>query len=375
MYFNYTTYWPNTWWERRSFLHAWWRIYGEDRRWAPPAYAALGRLLRSAAHPLYTRLQSQLLYMEALPRRTASNTNPVTPIAASVAFEEPVAATILQFDRRRTDAAAYLGLLRCANDEETLERLLAKAFEHVAGQGCGELLGPTGIIPAWQPGVLLDHFHRLPPWHTPYNPPYAGDLFVAVMEPWLETTLYTAAVPPTLSPGPAPATIEPLALDRLAGDLLPLLAASLYLADAFPACDRLEALALVEWLQSTVVPTAWLASVDGTPAGFIMLQPDLASLLRRSGGGRRWLGRGYLALRKGQPTAAGRLLLGAVAETWRNSGIGLQLWRHALAEAQRAGWQTLTCGPVAPASAAALFLERQGARPQQHYMIYRWSPW
>ncbi len=376
MYFNYSTFWPGNWWERRSFVHAWWRIYNGDRRWAPPAYGALARVLTNGSHPLYMRLAAQPLYLEALPRRDGPSAfNPHAPVSAGVAFEEPVAAAILQFDRRRDDDAASLGLLRCANDEETLERLLGKAFEHAAEQGSSQLIGPTGLLPAWQPGVLLTHFDRTPPWHTPYNPPYAGDLFGAVMEPWLETTLYTATLPEKLPAALAPAAIEPLPLGRLAGDLLPLLAAALRLDDAFPACDALEGQTLLDWLQTTVAPQAWLATVEGAPAGFVLLQPDLAPLLQRSGGGRGWLGRGYLALRKGARTGAGRLLLGAVAPSWRGRGIGSQLWGHALAQAQQAGWQTLTCGPVVAGSEAAGFLERQGARAQQRYMTYTWSPW
>jgi GNAT superfamily N-acetyltransferase len=380
MYYNYSTYLPSNWWERRSFLHAWWRLYAGDRHWAPPVYTALAHLIHSDTDPLYARLATQALYMEALPRRTgargsSANTAMNGPIAASMTFEEVVGATLLQVDRRRSDSAAYLGLLRCANDEETLERLLGKAFEHVAAQGCSRLLGPTGVLAAWNPGVLADHFNRRPPWHTPYNPPYAADLLAAIMEPWLETELYTIELPSSLPPAPAPATIELPALDRLAADMLPLLAESVRLGDAFPTFDQVEAQALLTWLQTTVSPQAQLAAVDGIPAGFILLQPDLAPLLQRTKGGRGWLARGYLHLRRHAGATAGRLLLGAVAPAWRGQGIGLQLWRCALDYARQMGWQTLTCGPVLAGSEAAIFLARQGARSQQHYITYSWSPW
>lgn len=378
MYFNYSTFWPSNRWGRRSFWRAWWRLYEGDRQGAPPAYHPLGRLLRDPAQPLLARLETQLLYMEALPRRTTTtNFNPSAPVTSAIAFEEAVAATLLQVDRRRQDAGAYLGLLRCANDEETLERLLGKAFEQVAGRGAevDRLLGPTGLIPGWQPGALVSHFNRTPPWHTPYNPPYVGELLATTMEPWLETRLYSADVPTVAAPAPAPALLEPLPLARLAGDLLPLLAASMALDDAFPPCDALEAQTLLQWLQSTVAPAAWLATVEGRPVGFVMLQPDIAPLLRRSGGGRSLLGRGYLAWRKSGRVRAGRLLLGAVDGSWRGRGIGLQLWRHALALAAQAGWETLTCGPLTDASPGAVFLERQGARPEQRAIVYSWSPW
>jgi GNAT superfamily N-acetyltransferase len=166
-----------------------------------------------------------------------------------------------------------------------------------------------------------------------------------------------------------------LALSRLSGDLLPLLTAALDRGDYYPPVDALEATTLLAWLQSTVEPQGFLATVGGAPAGFILLQPDLSPLLQRTGGGRGWLGRAWLALRKHAPTAAGRLLLGAVAEEYRGQGIAHLLWRHAINEARARGWQTLTCGPVAAGSPAAAFLDRQGATPQQHYITYSWSPW
>lgn len=380
MYFNYTTYLPDSWWERRSFLHAWWRLYAGDRQWAPPVYTALSHLVRAADNPLYARLSTQMLYMEALPRRDsantyATNTTMNAPVGSAMTFEEVVSATLIQIDRRREDDAAYLGLLRCANDEETLERLLGKAFEQVAEQGCSLLLGPTGILPGWNPGALVNHYNRRPPWHTPYNPPYIGELLASIMEPWLETELFTLEVPADLPSAPAPAVIELLALPRLAGDLLPLLVASTRLDEAFPAYDRLEAETLITWLQTAVPPEAWLATVDGTPVAFIMLQADLAPLLQRTGGGKRWLPRGYLALRRFPRMNAGRLLMGVVAPEWRGQGIGLQLWRHALDRARQLGWQTITCGPVVVKSDAAVFLTRQGAQAQQRYVTYSWSPW
>lgn len=145
--------------------------------------------------------------------------------------------------------------------------------------------------------------------------------------------------------------------------------------EAFPTYDQLEAQTLLGWLAAAVPPEAWLATVDGAPVGFILLQADLAPLLQRTGGGKRWLPRAYLALRRYPRMAAGRLLLGAVAPKWRGQGVGQQLWRHALDRARQFGWQVITCGPVVVASDAAVFLGRQGARAQQRYVTYSWTPW
>jgi hypothetical protein len=84
-------------------------------------------------------------------------------------------------------------LLRCANDEETLERLLDAALGWAGEQGCTQLVGPTGLLPAWQSGALLDHFHVTPPLHTPYNPPYLPDILAGAMTPLYDTALYQLA--------------------------------------------------------------------------------------------------------------------------------------------------------------------------------------
>ena len=116
---------------------------------------------------------------------------------------------------------------------------------------------------------------------------------------------------------------------------------------------RLPAL-LLPWLGAYPL-TGWVAQVDDRPVGFVLVQPDLAEVMRRAGGGRNWLGQAYAAWQKPRPTAAGRLLLGAVDPAWQGQGVGLQLWRQVLAHARaqwlahahlRAGGAGFRCSPV-----------------------------
>ena len=206
MYFNYTTYLPSSWWERRSFLHAWWRLYAGDRQWAPPVYTALSRLVRAADNPLSAPAhpdalhgsaaaarQRQRLRYQYHDERTRGGCDDVRGGGECHAYPDRSAPR----GRRRLPGAAALRQRR--GD--------ARA---AAGQGV-RAGGGTRLQPAARPhrhparlesGALVNHYNRRPPWHTPYNPPYMGELLASIMEPWLETELYTLEVPPDPSPAP-----------------------------------------------------------------------------------------------------------------------------------------------------------------------------
>ncbi len=371
-YFNYITHWPGGrwgWWEWRR---AWWRFYQADRRWSPPDYATFGQLT-APTHPHWQAVRQQPITLEALTRRAAKNDALGMQPALSAFSESTVAAALVQVDPSEEETA-YLALLRCANDEETLERLLDAALQWAGEQGCTQLVGPTGLLPAWQSGALLDHFHMTPPLHTPYNPPYLPDILATTMTPSCHTALYRWPTPADspLPTGPAVlTTLDPL---RLTGDCLHLLNEGLNPEGAWPRLDAAAAALFVQMLAP--YPTAgWVATVDEEPVGLALVQPDLAEVMRRAGGGRSWPGRAYAAWAKGRPAVAGRLLLAAVTPAWRGQGIGEQLWRQIAAHAIAAGWKTISAGPFAADSAGAAFLTAHGATPAQRYTTYTWSAW
>lgn len=374
-FFNYSTVWPADWWARRSFVRAWWSIYASDPRWVPPDYATLQRLIARSASPLWRDEQAQLIYLEALPRRNGTGGPGLgQPLLAGAVFEEAVAASLLLFSPSHGDGTAYLGLLRCVNDEETLERLLGAAMEAAAGYGCVRLVGPVGPIPAWESGALSSHFHTTPPLHTPYNPPYMPDLLASTMAPLLETALYHLPVRKLENAANSPARLEPLTVAHIDRMLLPLIAAALAPHAGVPDVSQREVDILQQWIGAW--PTAgWLAKIDGQPVGLVLVQPDHAALERFTRGGRRLPWRWYGAWARRRPTASGRLLLGAVAPAWRHHGIGQQLLAQVLRHAQAAGWQSLTCGPYMPGSEAARLVQRFGAQPEQRYTLYEWSAW
>jgi GNAT superfamily N-acetyltransferase len=296
----------------------------------------------------------------------------------TAAFEEPVAAAILRLNPEQP-AVAELAILRVVNNEEALERLLHFAWEQVVYAGCERIVGPTGILPGWQDGLLLNAFDRTPPLHTPYNPPYAPDLMAGVMEPCAETALWELPVPAddpaNLPPLPAEVSIEPISLATLAAEH-----ASLWQAlwPGFPGLqipsrDDLSGLAqeLERW-----PTTVWLARAGEEAAGFVALQPDGAELLRTTGGGRSLLSRLWLYGRRQRVRSrTGRVVAGGVSPNWRGRGIGSQLWLRALAWARRQGWATLTTGPApGDVGQGAALPSVWQARPLRHYQTYQWTP-
>jgi GNAT superfamily N-acetyltransferase len=371
-YFNYSTHLAENRWDRRAFVRNWWRIYGGDKRWTPPRFPSLQRALVRGSCEFLARQLPQLIHLEALPdtRRLDRKgmARPTGPL-----WETPVCAAALLMDPRRRDRTAYLSLLRCTNDAESLERFVGIALEQAAQAGYRRLVGPTGLSPHLQSGVLLDHFDITPPLHTPYNPPYMPEVTQAALSPLQSSRLYHVATDsePSHAGGAANRGIEIVRLDESDWQrtLVPLFTQVFDDPGEFPPPDAEEAVFLLEWV--SVWPlSVWVAFRDGEPVGFVMLQPDLAGPVTRARGGRNPLWRLWLTLRSRRPVASGRLLFGGVAPGHRGKGIGGRLWRHALGEARAAGWESVTVGPLPQSHPAATFLESRGAEARQSYKLY-----
>ncbi len=370
-YFNYTKRVAEGWWGRHDYIRHWWRMQATDSRWTPPHYAALHQALDPGRNPYLAQRSAMLLYLEALPRRV-NTTNAISGTGfAGALMEEPVAIGVTLIDKRRRDGAAYLTLLHCANDPDVLEQFLDTVMEKVSELGGQRIIGPVGISPHLQSGVLQNFFHVAPPLHTPYNPPYLPELMESRLEHFARSRLYSMETPiERPNPKQGAAELMPLEPARLRDDLRPLLAIACTASGDFPPPDAYEAAFLLRWLQMWPL-IGWLAEVDHTPVGFVLLQPDLTNQVRGARGGRNLLWRLWLAWRSKRPVRAGRLLFGGVLPAWRGQGIGGQLWRQALYTAQQQQWQSLTIGPIAEGTPGAAFLEKLGARTHQQYVIYK----
>ena len=393
-YFNYSLHAADandaSFWERRAFVNAWWKIGREDERWTPPPYSPLRRALDARHNDHLARLGTALIRVEALYRtgvrrgRTDQQEIPLTSV-----LERPLAAALALLDPRRRDRVAHLALLQLADDAEALDRLYYHLVEALADAEIHRLAGPVGLSPHLGRGALVDSWNAWPPQHTPTNPPYLPELLERRGRVAQVGRLYEVRVDgegtggAAITEDAARAAIQSFDVARLAGDLLPLLAAATDDGGGFAPPDATEAAYLLQATGPGAV--GGLAERDGAPVGFVLLAPDAAGRLRAARGGRPLWGRAVLALGQDRPVAAGRLLFGGVLPAWRGRGVGAALWGWAWATAQARGWRTLTIGPVwsprrtsrvpaaDPQAAAAAFLIARGAVARQTYHLYEWS--
>lgn len=375
-YFNYTTYYAERGWERSSFIRQWQRIYQTDPRWVALHYRQQQQLRHPQLSPYLQRVGAGYIRLEALPHRKQ------TIGFGGALWEESVAAAILCVDTDNTGRQGRLALLHVVNDEEALERLLHIAQEELWQMGCRRFIGPTGLSPQLQSGLLNDYFHVIPPLHTPYNPPYLPELISGSLRAQQQTHLYHYDLATAEHNQHAPTefndnqrineriTLVPLTANQAQSpEFLPLWQAAVPVAEyaATLAMDEVHFL----WQWTTVWPWAgWVAMAAEKPVGFVLLQPDFAPLCRQTGGGQNLFWRGWLSWRQQFGSAQGRLVYGGVLPAWRGQGIGAMLWQQTLGHAHEAGWQTLTIGPLAASSSGANFLQKRGVTAQQRYTLF-----
>lgn len=225
-FFNYRPHWAHNTWDRWAFVHNWWRIEGRDERLAPPHYPLLRRELEPGRNPHLARMEPQFVYVEAFSRSQGQEEGLVfgPGMIGLQSFEIPLAAGIGLIDPRRKDQTAYLAMLRCANDKESLERLLDALAGEFQRAGCTRLIGPVGLSPHLGSGMLLDGWDQLPPLFTPYNPPFLPEISGSLFQPLRELVLYRISgteeekTSIVLERGLEITTIEP---ERLVQDLFP----------------------------------------------------------------------------------------------------------------------------------------------------------
>lgn len=386
-YFNYRIHPVHaaaaSYWERRDFLQAWWALYREDSRWTPPDYGQIRRELDPRHNDHLARLEATLIPVEALHRTGLQRSrNDQQEIPLTSVMERPLAAAVAVIDNRRKGKTAHLAFPHFGNDKEAFDTLYYHLVETFSAAGYHRMVGPVGLSPHLGSGLQVDGWDEWPPADTPVNPPYVPELVESRFRPLQDGRLYRVTVPSRLpEPPPDPARIAMFDPARLAGDLLPLLAAAVENPTAgFPPPDAAEAAFLLSSLGAAKL-TGLLAEIEGIPIGFVLAGADRGPWLRATNGGRSWWRRGWTGvesrLLSRNRESNGQIFFGAVLPDWRRQGIGAQLWGRVMNLAGRLGWSSLAVGPVwlpqEGVSAAAAFLERQAAVPRQSYRLYERS--
>jgi len=377
-YYNYKTKFAEDKRGRRGFLANWWHIFVRDPRWVPPYFPALRHELEPDHNPHIARMDPIFAHTEALPKRAQGD--PYQPNqwlqqgwTSAPIYEVPVAASVILKDPRREDGTAYLALLRCVNDPESLDQYFDSLMIEARKKGIRRLIGPTHLSPHLGSGILYNDWDQNPPLYSPYNPPYLPETIRSKMSPLVRAHLFHLAISaPSDPPGQEPAKIVSFDPGQLEDEYLDLMAAACSSWDIYPPPDKIEAAFIYRWIEQWH-PFGWLAIVDQRPVGFILVQPDMAPLLKNTGGGRRLVARLWLQMRKRQHVGTGRILFAAVLPDMRGQGIGTQLLRQAYMIAREQNWISLSAGPFPEGSPAEDFLVHHGGLPKQRYWLYQYD--
>jgi ribosomal protein S18 acetylase RimI-like enzyme len=362
-FFNFHRFEAEGWWGRRAFLGRWWRVNRRDRRWTPQNYSVIYRAIVRGSEEAVARFSPSLITLEALMRNSQSSGYPGS-ILSGPSNEQCVGLVAPLLDDRGEEPVVWLTLFNSANDSDVMERLLGIASEAHSGV---RLIGPASLTPRLSSGVLLDHFHIVPPLNSPYNPPYVAELLEGVLEPYAYDRMWLLDVGAhsKLKGGASEARIERIDAGTLCVDLLPLLHSSWEpLAGEPPDASEVE-FALRLWQGPPLL--LWCAYVGESAVGYLLAQADEGRFMRRTDGGRTVRGRAWQLLRGSGHASAGRVLLHGVAPEQRGQGAANALIAEALRHAEEAGWNTLSIGPIPEGAAAEELLSAWGARPRQRY--------
>ncbi|MGD8668392.1 MAG: N-acetyltransferase [Desulfobacterales bacterium] len=144
--------------EQRQFIHLPWSIYANDPVWVPPLL--LERREHLSPHNPYfahAQYQSWIAYR---------NGSPVGRISAQI--------DQLHLSRHQKDEG-FFGMIEAEDDADTFAALLQTAESWLRDKGMRRLLGPYNLSINQEPGLLVDGFDSPPCVMMGHAHPYYGD--------------------------------------------------------------------------------------------------------------------------------------------------------------------------------------------------------
>ena len=215
-----------------------------------------------------------------------------------------------------SDRVGFWGFFESVDDQEVVNRLLASARQWLAARGLDAMRGPVMPSTNYDCGLLIDGFDVEPTFMTPWNPPSyatmierAGETkakdLVAYFIPMADSTFELPASFVAFADrarAKSGLTFRDLDLSRFNHELE--LCWDVYNSAweenwGFVPMTKDEFLVMAKDLKPLLIPQfAFMAEVNGKPAGFMLIVPDFNQVLKRIRNGKLF------------PTGAIKLLLG-----------------------------------------------------------------
>lgn len=343
-------------------------------RVAPPLYRGASAWVRPLDAELRLRLD---------PRRDPFWEHAEGVLLLALRDGQPVGRLLVAHDRLRSERAgegvATFGLFEAEDDPRASGALFETARAWARDRGLRRLLGPFYLSIHDQVGLLVEGFHLAPRVLMPYGrPSYPALLEGAGLRPVREFLAYEWDVqaqrafdlgPPR--PGTVIRTFRPELPREETARFLEVYNEAFAENWGFVPMTAAEARAAVaDFLRYADLRLPRFAEVEGEPAGFLLLLPDLNEAVRHARG-KLWPLGLLRILRHRRRIRSVRVMTAAVRPRFRPGALALHLI-HAIWRAGReAGYRTAEFGYVDSENRTMRrIVERLGARPVKRYRVY-----
>jgi hypothetical protein len=310
-----------------------WRIYDRSihTQWVPPLRLAVRDALDTKRNPFYRRAERALF----LARRGG------TLVGRIAAIENRA------HNEFHDDRVGFFGFFECRDDPEAAGALVGAAGDWLRSRGLEVMRGPVNPSTNHECGLLVDGFEHHPMIMTTWNPPYYGSLLersgLAKAKDLLAFPLPVGdpafVMPPRFVEHAERARAESrlafrdMSVRNFARDIeacWDIYNAAWERNWGFTPMAREEFLHMGRDLKHLLFPQwAFIAEVDGRPAGFLLTIPDYNEVFKRIGTG-RLLPFGWIRiLRARRRLRTGRIIALGIKAEHRVRGI-MALFFHEL---------------------------------------------
>ncbi|UCC48532.1 MAG: GNAT family N-acetyltransferase [Gemmatimonadota bacterium] len=271
--------------ERRAFVHFPWQIYpGRYPAWVPPLLIEERKRIDPKKNPFFGHGAVELFLAYKGGR-----------VAGRIAAIENRAHNEFHSDR-----VGFFGMFESEDDAEVASALLDHAAEWVKDRGLDRLRGPTNFSTNDECGLLVDNFEDPPYVMMPYNPPYyeglltrwglekAKDLLAYESRAeWFNAERF-AGVEDLIERSGLDVRVRSVRMDRFEDEVA--LVRDLYNSAwernwGFVPMTDAEVDHMAAQLKPVIDPDLVLiGEIDGEPAGFALVLPNVNQAIRRVNG-------------------------------------------------------------------------------------------
>lgn len=314
-----------------EFIDVPWRIpaIASHPAWVPPLRMMVRDLVDTKIDPFYRRADRQLWV-------AYRNGRPVGRIGA---IENRA------HNEFHADRVGFFGFFECADDPEAAGTLVQHAAEWLKARGLTAMRGPMNPSTNHDCGVLIDGFDRHPMFLTSWNPPYYDDLLKGtglaaskdLVGYWLPYGEAGFQVPPrvealaTRAKERAKLSFRDINAKRYWDEVE--ICWNVYNSAwernwGFVPMTRDEFMFQAKGLKPLLIPQfAFIAEVNGEPAGFMLCVPDFNEVFKRIPSGRLFP-LGLLKILTGKSKLrTGRIMALGIKEQYRSGSI-LPVFMH-----------------------------------------------